>query len=559
MAPQLDESAPAPAAQVRRLAVRYARRVNRRWDAVKADLKAERDAVDEARGRLTAEFAQFNGLRAEFHALAAEAKDRLRQSWADIEARQKRSAAEWSETTAYFNQQEAALVARADEVAAKEQAVARAKAAAEGETAALRAEAAGLDARVANTRAALADLEQKREHLHAELLGTAVLPAPEPTEYRIPLDRANDRDLAAWAEELDARDRQLAQERAGLAVVKASLDRETAALADSRQVLAEQFVKLAEARATWQATERKTVGEMEELAAGLRVREQDLDAREGRVIKADARRREDAFDLWQLRLRLEAWQGKLTATDQRWHAERLARDAAADARLGAIARRENEIEMVFGKWEQARERERERLRAELLSWADDRDRMAAAMRHGDEKAAEVLAEVVLHAARAMAAEEALAEAVPGADKRRLELVRKHWEQAFAGKLGEIDARRREAAADMAKLDRRFIELRELLAEVTEREGEVNTRTARADLSDLLAGGVSYSEPVAVEAGADREAAELVKLRQEVERMAGVLLDAARPELPDSELPWAADEPTAVGGAGPATLPFKRAA
>ena len=551
----------ADAARVRRLAVRYARRVNRRWDAVRADLLARRVALDEARGRLSAEVAQFGMARSEFQVLAATVRDKLKQEQTALDGQRKRAAAEWAETTGYFEQQEKALAARAAGVASKEQSLATIRAEAKDAVTALRAEAAGLEARAKHAREALDDLERKREALHAELLGTAVLPLDEPAPGTlVALDRAADRDLTQWAVDLDARERQLAQDRAGLVAVKAALDRQAAALADDRQVLAEQFVQLATARGEWQEAERRTVGEMEELAAALRVREQDLDAREQRLIKADGRRRDEAYELWQLRLRLEAWQGKLTATDQRWHAEREARDAALDRREKALAHREAEVEGVFGKWEQVRERERERLRAEILGWADDRDRMAKATRESDDRVKGLTAELVGHAARAMAAEEALAEVMPDKEfgkDRRLEMVRKGWEKLFGARLADLDARRAAAEAEVAKLDGRAKEWQARAAELAEREGEWATRAGNADLAKLLAGGVVEEPPAAVdEAAARREAAELSALRREVERMAAVLWDAARPDLPDRELPWATEDATpAQTAAGPATLPF----
>jgi chromosome segregation ATPase len=560
----------ADAARVRRLAVRYARRVNRRWDAVRADLLARRVALDEARGRLSAEVARFGHARSEFQLLAAAVRDRLKQEEAALDAQRRRAAAEWAETTDYFERQETALAARAAELASNEQSLAVVRAEARDAVTALRAEAAGLEARATHAREALEELERKRDALHAELLGTAVLPHDEPPPGTlVPLDRAADRDLTRWAADLDAREKQLAQDRAGLVAVKAGLDRQAAALADDRKVLAEQFVQLATARAEWQQAERRTVGEMEELATGLRVREQDLDAREQRVIKADARRREDGYELWQLRLRLEAWQGKLTATDQRWHAEREARDAALDRREKALAHREAEVEGVFGKWGQVRERERERLRAEIIGWADDRDRMAKAMREYDDRVRGLTAELVGHAARAMAAEEALAEVLPDRElgkDRRLEAVRKGWEKLFGARLAELDARRAAAAAERAELDGRYQELQTRLAEVVEKEGEWNTRSGNADLEKLLTGGLGepgVSTPgvddAADEAAARREATELAALRREVERMAAVLWEAARPEPPDGDLPWAAEDAPAAAAAAPepaaTVLPF----
>ena len=61
---------------------------------------------------------------------------------------------------------------------------------------------------------------------------------------------------------------------------------------------------------------------MEELARTLRAKEVEQDARAQRLARADARRREDAYELWQLRLRLEAWQAHIVAEELRWHTAR---------------------------------------------------------------------------------------------------------------------------------------------------------------------------------------------------------------------------------------------
>ena len=184
------------------------------------------------------------------------------------------------------------------------------------------------------------ELEQRRAELHAAAL--APKPEPEPPGgLLVPLDRAADRDLGRLAAELADREQRLNLERAAVQGLFATVSADKAALADRRRVLSEQFAQLALARAQWQDAERATIAEMEQLARTLRRRETELDARAARLTRADARRRADAYDLWQLRLRLEAWQSKLVAYEMRWHTEREQIEADFSARPAALARRES--------------------------------------------------------------------------------------------------------------------------------------------------------------------------------------------------------------------------
>lgn len=257
---------------------------------------------------------------------SADERDRLRTAWAELEARQKRLAAEWDETNRFHAEQSAALDARAAELHARETATAAAHTRLAREVAALREEAAGLNARVANARAALDELERRR----AELDAAALAPQPAsgspaaglPTELLVALDRASDRDLGALAADLERREAQLRAERADVQLLVDRWRAERAEFADRKRVLGEQFGQLVEARARWQAAERETVLEMEELARTLRAKETEQDARAQHLARADARRREDAYDLWQLRLRLEAWQAHIVAEELRWHTVR---------------------------------------------------------------------------------------------------------------------------------------------------------------------------------------------------------------------------------------------
>ena len=392
--------------RARKLATRLVRRVKHRHAATHQQLD-DRDAkLADDRDRLNADLAGLFDLRSDFHATAAATRDRLRDAWATVETQQKRATDEWAEAERYFSEQTAHLDARAAELARREKAVADKHARSEGDTVGLREEAAALEARADNARKALAELERHRDRVRAELLGT------EP-----PLE------LAAFAprEAGDLADREtaLAREKAAVAALKDSLDRETADLDDRKRVLTEQFALLANARAKWQAVERQTMVEMEQMAHELGQREVEIDTRERRVIRADRRRRDDAYDLWQLRMRLESWQTKLTAFELRWHTAREQLEANLERRTTDLTRRESDVEEMFTRWSKAREGERERLRAELEHWAADRDRLSKAAHDFDFQRQLLDAELSTCAARAMAAEQLIAAGVPDSGSERI--------------------------------------------------------------------------------------------------------------------------------------------
>jgi hypothetical protein len=199
-------------------------------------------------------------------------------------------------------------------------------------------------------------------------------------ELQVALDRAADRDLARWAAELEEREARLEREAAAARALAAGASRDVADLTDRRRVLAEQFAELAAARAQWQEAERATVAEMEQLASALRRREAELDARAQRVARADARRREDAFELWQLRLRLEAWQSKVVAYEMRWHTERERAEADLARREAEVLRRhsphsrdaEGEVPLALPVLQSDES-------AELAALRDELERMAAVL------------------------------------------------------------------------------------------------------------------------------------------------------------------------------------
>lgn len=362
-------------ARAKKLVARLSRKLQHTFDAERAKLDAERAEFEL---RVT----KFNAVQSRFNAESAEVAERQRLAWADVAARQKRLDAEHDEANRYHTAQSAALDARAEALAAREKTASDARGKLQREVTALREEVTALDARVRNARATIEELERQRAELRAAALApTAVGEAPG--ELLVALDRTADRDLNRWSAELAEREQRLNLERSALQSLCDALSTDKDSLADRRRVLAEQFAQLAAARAQWQEAERVTLAEMELLAHTLRRREAELDARASRLNRADARRREDAYDLWQLRLRLEAWQSKLVAYEMRWHTEREHMEADLACRAEAVLRREaalphatNEIPLALLVPD---EDGRPAIPAELTALRDELQRMATVL------------------------------------------------------------------------------------------------------------------------------------------------------------------------------------
>ena len=510
--------------RVEKLAARFVGRERAKWDAAHKQLVAEREAVDDDRRRLTAEAARFEIARSEANAAAALERQRLREAAAELAGQRHRAAEERAASDAYFRRQAEALAAR-DEDRGRHRRRADAEAARlDADIAAKRAEAEALDARVRHARAAL------------QTLSAASRPAAPPAAINIPtpvpsvaLDRAADRDLHAWAAELDAREARL---RGGQAVIEA----EAGALADGRRLLAEQAALVAAAREQWRQAERHTLAELEDLAHVVRRRERELDQRERAAIQADRRRREDGYALWQARLKLDGWRGVLTAHEAWWQTERGRREAELAAREARLARREEAVGRVLTRGAGELRAEHERLRAELHRWAVSRSRLDMAAAHYDRRRAECLAGLRSYAARALALGEAA-----GAG-RRVAVLRRRWERAFDARLGEIDARLQSTAEEGRVLDERYREQHRLTLDAAARNADSLRRAGELDRAALRA------EPAP--AAAPPGGAELAALRAEVERLAFALMDADWPAANPPEAGW--EEPADV-------LPFERRA
>ena len=240
--------------------------------------------LDAERTEFEARVARFNATQAQFN--AASAADRERQAaWTDLDARQKRLAAEWAEAAKYQAEQAAALDARAREVAARENAEAEAKAKLQSAVAALHKEAASL------TRGRGTPGSWSRNSNSA---GPNFRPKPSPRRSRRSRRWKGFRSTSPRTATSRGWPRSWSSASGGSTSNGPRFRGCSRAFRPTRRrsrtagVLAEQFAQLAEARAVAGGRGGPRSPRWNSWRGTLRRREAELDAREARLARADS-------------------------------------------------------------------------------------------------------------------------------------------------------------------------------------------------------------------------------------------------------------------------------
>ena len=531
-ADRLRKAARADRIKARTLYARFLRRMKAKWSAERAAVAAERTDLDHRRREFLDEVKRYEGEHAILAYESEEYRKRLHDAWALLTDGQRRLVADRREAERAAVDREAAVRERAAALDAREKRLAADRRQLDGRADELRAEIARLELRAAHARAAVQQLEDRRRALE-----TSEPTADGPTANlpvvidQIPLDRHADRGVGQLLTELNQREYELGRERAALIAVRAELERRAAELVDQRAVVAEQVASLAAVRRLWQAAECRTVEEIEALARGLDRRDLDLRDRERRVAAAER-------ELHDLRTRLEAWQSALTAHEVAAAAarDRLAIDLAA--KRDRLARWESALATLCRKWATARKREVTRLREEVARWSDERVRHRLALAEQDDVRRGLLAEAARVAEHALALEQVQADLAGSANgpaaERRLRVHRRQWDAYFTRFLTDVDARRRQVAAESGQADDRLHDLARRSVAVAERQAEVAAAEQRAEADRLVCSREldERTETLSIEAArAARTHQELDSLRAEVERLAAALA-VPHDEAPD---------------------------
>jgi chromosome segregation protein len=399
-ADRIRQDARAERRKARSLYGKFLKRMKRKWSAERRAAEAERAELERVRRQLAEEVGGFEAEQARFSADAAAYKKRMEDAWELLTDGQRRLLADRQESERTLAAQQAALDRRAAELAEQGRTLEASRARTEGHVEALRAEVARLEARAVNARAAVQSLEEKRANLEA---GVG------------PMDPVT-----------------------GIVLPASAVFHDRVALTPPS-------------------------GNVEDLLAGLAVRESDLsrDQRTLEAARAEFERR--AADLIDRRAVLAEQVAALVVARQTWQTaechtlaelENLAHEL--NAREGAIELREHELDRA-AQMVRRREEELWNLRAQLEGW-----QAALAAHEVSAAAARDRAEAELtarreHLTKWESALGTLCRKWADARRRDRETLREelgHWAESrdrYLAGLAELDARQDQLAADAARV------------------------------------------------------------------------------------------------------------
>jgi hypothetical protein len=308
-----------------------------------------------------------------------------------------------------------------------------------------------------------------------------------------------------------------------VAVQRGDFERLACELADQRSVLVAQFAKLAAATRLWQQEECGHAMELERLAGELDSRERVVAVREHRLLLAEDQCRQRERDLWAFRVKLEGWQAGLTAHESRWYAERDRVDSECDRERERLAAWEQSLQGICETWQQLRNKERDAMLSEVNGWHQDRMAYGAALADLDAERNAMAKQATLLAARMTATEEAAATV----DPKRLRVLQRKWESHFR-RLEKHWTTRQAATVKLASgLEAKIAVLKDELAKATTRRIEKAAQKQELDRTSLVNDRQS-AETRFVSIRPRRAGRELNELRNEVERISAVLMNAPMP-------------------------------
>ncbi len=386
----------------------------------------------------------------------------------------------------------------------------------------LSAEVESLERRAELAAARLAELETRRVHL-ADLAVQSR--ADDSWVHGVQLV-VNPQEVAL---QLATTERSLRRESADLEAVRAELTRRARQVHDERTVVAEQLAEVAVARHSWHVAELATVDELESIARQVHARELELMEFAERLERVELDRHAKAQDLWRLRLKLEAWQGTLSAREAGIAAEEARRQAAHEARAAHLSQWESSLAGLCQKWSAARKQEVWHLRDELETLGRAKAQHRLALSDCDELRSKLMGELEACASASLAAAEVsqkLAD-LPGGRRaaRQQRLAELRYRRQFAAMRREVDARRAKLAEETAASDARLAASQAALVASHEAHGRA-AEEARQLASERLSREQEHarrqSELAAESAQFAHAGEELAALRGEVERLAGLL-------------------------------------
>lgn len=525
--------------RLRHLRRRLKQRWHRHWAAERAayrrrdeELAEQRRALAREEERLQQERERLARDRLAFNGDAELGRRKLQAAWEQFRQAQQREADRRGQERRAQAERRAALDEREVCLADAERALAAEQEHWQQTRQALEREAEGLENRVRNFRRKIFDQEQEVRRLEAALhdlranapaapaaAGGKSEPAAAPAaRAEAPPARPAPTPVPAEAPQLE------------------QLEQLSGEVADQRLLLVEYCQRLAQAQQHWQQQREAAAAELETVARRLGEREQSIEEREGVLLTAETRLRQQQREATHLQHYLEGWQSRMTARESAWRGERDRLLHEVQQREQLTEQRLRAVSLVQQRWTSRRRREAEWLKAERTAceklrreYAGLRDqwlRRGAAL----EKLERDLAE------RALALEQHQQEVLgqsadSAAAARRLDKLRRRWEALSAAAFKELAEQRKALEEELADLKHDQKHLHKQAARLSTLEEELSQRQTQWEQKELLVEDELTrlrGDLEGTRTQRDRFEKQVHELRDEVERLARLLLDEAEP-------------------------------
>jgi hypothetical protein len=310
------------------------------------------------------------------------------------------------------------------------------------------------------------------------------------------------------------------------------LQRIAGRLADQRGHLLEQWQTLLRVQDEWRSEREQAIVGLETAGRSLHEQEHRLLAREREIDAAAAEWRQRHQALIQTRHSLEGWQARLTARESAWESERITLLSDVKAREEAAESQLRRLRNLAHRRDAQRVKEAEGLAASLSRCEDLRRRYIALWKECQQRRKELAREQCDMAARAIALEQMRREIVAaapdaaGAERRMKRLRRREILRIEAGEMA-IEASRKDLAAESDRLDELAERLQAQQKDFAARQEELVRQQAAWEEREADAEDAEQRRRLELQrlvAGREQDERQIAQLRDEVERVASVMMN-----------------------------------
>lgn len=429
------------------------------------------------------------------------ARRQVREEWHKVKQAQREWQAERQSREAALNQGSALLESRSAALMAMEQDLAVRQEQTRNLRADLEREAEGLEKRIRKLRHHLTILENQ----------TAPVEAEDAAEPRVILDEESARVLQR-------------------------LEKLRGDLSDQRSALAEQWQHFLEAQESWKTQHAALLPEIEASVARLELREQQLDARAAEIQEIEDSLQHKQVMLLEQRAQVEAWKARLAAAEGEQVHERALLQGRVDQAEQTLKRYRSQLGQLRKNWNLRRKKELAQLLREARR-ARELQRLYTSLREEHEQRSAQLSDLERELAERVLAVKQLeleqtgkANDPPSAEKR-LRKLRKQAAAGYADVEKRLSDRAKVLQAEAQRLAADVQTVQEGLEDLRVREAHLAAQISAMDQQQLNA-QQSRDEQELAQARLQRTEAELrqqcQQLREELERVAGILLHEVQP-------------------------------